>query len=159
MESPTTSEVSHGKLESTKQLAPNYYERQDFAVMMILRNSEGNLVLKIEMAAKALILLGAGDATGGAVAKRFAQEGFTACIARRNVDKLEPLVKEIEANGGRRTYSIATGCPSCFWPHIPMVVLPRQLLSIRHYNATNIQYLSPTLLLSVTHVTRRLAVT
>ena len=63
--------------------------------------TSGNLALKIEMAAKALILLGAGDATGGAVAKRFAREGFTACIARRSVEKLEPLVKEIEANGGK----------------------------------------------------------
>ncbi len=53
------------------------------------------------MAARALILLGAGDATGGAIAKRFAREGFTACIARRSVEKLEPLVKEIQANGGK----------------------------------------------------------
>ncbi len=53
------------------------------------------------MAAKACILLGAGDAIGGAIAKRFAREGFTACIARRSVEKLEPLVKEIQANGGK----------------------------------------------------------
>ncbi len=45
------------------------------------------------MAAKALIVLGAGDATGGEIAKRFAREGFTACVARRSVEKLEPLVK------------------------------------------------------------------
>ncbi len=53
------------------------------------------------MAAKALILLGAGDAIGGAIAKRFAREGFTVCVARRSVEKLEPLVKEIQANGGK----------------------------------------------------------
>ena len=53
------------------------------------------------MAAKAFVLLGAGDATGGEVAKRFAREGFTVCIARRSVEKLEPLVKEIQANGGK----------------------------------------------------------
>ena len=53
------------------------------------------------MAAKAMILMGAGDATGGAIAKRFAREGFTACVARRNAEKLEPLVKEIEAAGGK----------------------------------------------------------
>ncbi len=56
--------------------------------------------LKI-MAARAFILFGAGDATGGAIAKRFAREGFTACVARRSVEKLEPLVKEIQADGGK----------------------------------------------------------
>ena len=52
-------------------------------------------------AAKAFILLGAGDAIGGEVSKRFAREGFTACIARRSAEKLEPLVKEIQADGGK----------------------------------------------------------
>src|SRR5262245_16053054 len=50
---------------------------------------------------KAVLVVGAGDATGGAVARRFAREGFTACVARRNVDKLAPLVARIEAEGGR----------------------------------------------------------
>lgn len=49
---------------------------------------------------KAVLVIGAGDATGGAVAKRFAREGYIACVTRRNADKLEPLVKEIEAEGG-----------------------------------------------------------
>ncbi len=53
------------------------------------------------MAAKALIVLGAGDAIGGSIAKRFAREGFTVCVARRSVEKLESLVKEIQANGGK----------------------------------------------------------
>ena len=52
-------------------------------------------------AARAFVVLGAGDAIGGEVPKRFAREGFTACIARRSVEKLEPLVKEIQANGGK----------------------------------------------------------
>ena len=50
---------------------------------------------------KAVIIMGAGDATGSAIAKRFAREGFTACVSRRNIDKLEPLVKNIEDSGGR----------------------------------------------------------
>ena len=47
------------------------------------------------------LVIGAGDATGSAIAKRFAREGFVACMARRNGDKLAPVVKEIEAAGGR----------------------------------------------------------
>ena len=41
---------------------------------------------------KAVLVVGAGDATGGAIARRFAREGFAACVTRRSVDKLEPLV-------------------------------------------------------------------
>ena len=44
--------------------------------------------------------MGAGDATGGAVARIFAPEGFTACVSRRNPEKLEPLVECIRAEGG-----------------------------------------------------------
>ena len=51
--------------------------------------------------AKAALVIGAGDATGGAIARRFAREGFTACVTRRNADKLSPLVQRIEAEGGR----------------------------------------------------------
>ena len=50
---------------------------------------------------KAMLVMGAGDATGGAIAKRFAREGFVACVARRSAEKLQPLVVEIEAKGGR----------------------------------------------------------
>ena len=50
---------------------------------------------------KAVLVIGAGDATGGAVARRFAREGFTACVTRRNADKLQPLVEQIQADGGR----------------------------------------------------------
>jgi len=44
---------------------------------------------------KACVVVGAGDATGGAVARRFAREGFTACVARRDAAKLGPLVDSI----------------------------------------------------------------
>jgi NAD(P)-dependent dehydrogenase (short-subunit alcohol dehydrogenase family) len=50
---------------------------------------------------KVVLVVGAGDATGGAIARRFAREGFTACVARRNADKLAPLAARIEAEGGR----------------------------------------------------------
>jgi len=47
------------------------------------------------------LVIGAGDATGSAIAKRFAKEGYTVCAVRRNQDKLIPLQKEIERHGGR----------------------------------------------------------
>ncbi len=50
---------------------------------------------------KAVIVIGAGDALGGAIARRFAREGFVAAVARRNADKLVPLVEAIAADGGR----------------------------------------------------------
>lgn len=49
----------------------------------------------------AALVIGAGDATGGAVARRFAREGFTACVVRRHADALAPLVERIESEGGR----------------------------------------------------------
>ena len=50
---------------------------------------------------KAILVIGAGDATGGAVARRFARAGFIACVTRRDADKLRPLVQQIEADGGQ----------------------------------------------------------
>lgn len=52
-------------------------------------------------AEKVALIIGAGDATGGAVAKRFAREGFVTCVTRRHEDKLAPLIAEIAAEGGR----------------------------------------------------------
>ncbi len=49
---------------------------------------------------KVVLVIGAGDATGGAIAKRFAREGYVACVTRRSADKLQPLVDEIRAAGG-----------------------------------------------------------
>ncbi len=49
---------------------------------------------------KIVLVVGAGDATGGAIAKRFALEGYVACLTRRSADKLQPLVDAIKANGG-----------------------------------------------------------
>ncbi len=50
---------------------------------------------------KAILVIGAGDATGGAIAKRFAREGYIACVTRRSEEKLRPLVDEINASGGQ----------------------------------------------------------
>ena len=49
---------------------------------------------------KVVLVIGAGDATGGAIARRFAREGFVACVTRRSADKLQPLVDGIRAEGG-----------------------------------------------------------
>lgn len=49
---------------------------------------------------KVVLVVGAGDATGGAIARRFAREGFVACVTRRNAEKLEALVDEIRTQGG-----------------------------------------------------------
>jgi NAD(P)-dependent dehydrogenase (short-subunit alcohol dehydrogenase family) len=46
------------------------------------------------------VVIGAGDATGGAIARRFARGGYTVCCTRRNLDKLQPLLEDIRANGG-----------------------------------------------------------
>ncbi|MFC5500540.1 SDR family oxidoreductase [Caenimonas terrae] len=50
---------------------------------------------------KVALIIGAGDATGGAVARRFAREGYTACVTRRSLDKLQPLLEQIRATGGK----------------------------------------------------------
>ena len=49
---------------------------------------------------KAALVIGAGDATGGAIARRFAREGYIACVTRRQADKLQPLVERIQSEGG-----------------------------------------------------------
>lgn len=49
---------------------------------------------------KVVLVVGAGDATGGAIARRFAREGLVACVTRRSADKLQPLVDAINASGG-----------------------------------------------------------
>ncbi|MFO1271461.1 MAG: SDR family oxidoreductase [Rubrivivax sp.] len=50
--------------------------------------------------ARSMLVVGAGDATGGAIARRFAREGYAACVTRRTADKLQPLVERIRAEGG-----------------------------------------------------------
>lgn len=49
---------------------------------------------------KVALIIGAGDATGSAIARRFAREGFAVCLTRRTREKLKGLVSEIEQAGG-----------------------------------------------------------
>jgi NAD(P)-dependent dehydrogenase (short-subunit alcohol dehydrogenase family) len=50
---------------------------------------------------EAALVIGAGDATGGAIAKAFAAEGYVACINRRprHADKLNALAQSIRDSG------------------------------------------------------------
>jgi NAD(P)-dependent dehydrogenase (short-subunit alcohol dehydrogenase family) len=52
-------------------------------------------------AMRAALVVGAGDATGGAIARRFAREGYIACVTRRSAEKLQPLIEQIQAAGGQ----------------------------------------------------------
>ena len=48
------------------------------------------------------IIIGAGDATGSAIAKKFASHGYKVCPVRRpgSIDKVNALAKEINESGG-----------------------------------------------------------
>src|SRR5580692_6973925 len=46
-----------------------------------------------------VLLVGAGDAIGAAVARRFAEGGYKVCIARRDAAKSQRLVDELTASG------------------------------------------------------------
>lgn len=46
------------------------------------------------------LVVGAGDATGGAIARRFARGGYAVCATRRDLDKLQPLLDAIREAGG-----------------------------------------------------------
>ena len=50
-------------------------------------------------ARRVALVVGAGDATGSAIARRFAREGYAACLVRRTAGKLTPLVDAIRATG------------------------------------------------------------
>jgi NAD(P)-dependent dehydrogenase (short-subunit alcohol dehydrogenase family) len=51
----------------------------------------------------AAVIIGAGDATGGAIARAFAKEGYDACVVRRprHLEQLEALAQTIRDDGGR----------------------------------------------------------
>jgi NAD(P)-dependent dehydrogenase (short-subunit alcohol dehydrogenase family) len=44
--------------------------------------------------------VGAGDAIGAAVARRFATGGYSVCVARRDAEKSRSVVQEIITSGG-----------------------------------------------------------
>jgi hypothetical protein len=47
------------------------------------------------------LVVGVGDFIGSAIARRFAAGGLTVAVGRRKAEKLEPLVADIAAQGGR----------------------------------------------------------
>ena len=47
------------------------------------------------------LLVGAGDAIGAAVARRFAAGGLQVCVARRDAAKAKALIDEVAADGGK----------------------------------------------------------
>lgn len=49
---------------------------------------------------RAVLVVGAGEATGGAIARRFAREGYIAICTRREAASLQPLLETIRADGG-----------------------------------------------------------
>ena len=49
---------------------------------------------------RSVLVIGAGDATGGAIARRFAREGLVAIVTRRELPALEPLLQRIRTEGG-----------------------------------------------------------
>ena len=48
------------------------------------------------------VIIGAGDATGSAITKKFASQGYKVCPVRRptSIQKLESLCEEISTEGG-----------------------------------------------------------
>jgi NAD(P)-dependent dehydrogenase (short-subunit alcohol dehydrogenase family) len=59
------------------------------------------------MGAEVALVVGAGDAIGSAIARKFAAAGLTVCAARRNGDRLAPLIREL-TEAGRQ--AIAFSC-------------------------------------------------
>eukprot|EP01132_Coremiostelium_polycephalum_P006140 gene6140-7649_t len=50
---------------------------------------------------KVCAVIGVGPGIGFAVAKKFSKEGFTVALVSRSKDKLEPYLKEIQADNGK----------------------------------------------------------
>jgi NAD(P)-dependent dehydrogenase (short-subunit alcohol dehydrogenase family) len=48
---------------------------------------------------KVALIIGAGDAIGSAIVRKFAHKGYTVCAARRNGNKLDPLILELSNAG------------------------------------------------------------
>ena len=47
------------------------------------------------------LFVGAGDAIGAAVARRFAAGGLQVCVARRDAGKAKALIDEVARTGGK----------------------------------------------------------
>jgi NAD(P)-dependent dehydrogenase (short-subunit alcohol dehydrogenase family) len=53
----------------------------------------------VETGEKVALVMGAGDAIGSAIVRKFAERGLTVCAARRNGDKLAELVDALQSEG------------------------------------------------------------
>ncbi len=56
--------------------------------------------------AKIALVVGAGDAIGSAIAKQFAQKGFTVCMARRSIKPVETYAEQLRTEG-HKAYGFA----------------------------------------------------
>ena len=59
---------------------------------------------------KVAVIVGAGDAIGSAVGRRFAKGGYTVCLVRRSAEKAAPHIAAIEAADGK---AHAFACDAC----------------------------------------------
>lgn len=98
--------VDHDALSGAVAMGSLYYQCSDIRAVLRpvewvghVRLNRGYSERQI-MTAKVALVIGAGDATGSAIAKRFAREGYIACLVRRNGDQLQLQIEEIEAAGG-----------------------------------------------------------
>jgi NAD(P)-dependent dehydrogenase (short-subunit alcohol dehydrogenase family) len=60
----------------------------------------GNATMAESEKSGVALLVGAGDAIGAAVARRFAAGGYSVCVARRDAEKSRSMVQDIVASGG-----------------------------------------------------------
>ncbi len=60
-----------------------------------------NAATEASVVQKVCLIVGAGDGTGSAVAKRFALAGYTVCVTRRTPEASQGLLAAIHAAGGR----------------------------------------------------------
>lgn len=55
----------------------------------------------MENSTKVILIIGAGDATGFSIAKKFAQEGYFPCLVRRDQQKLDSSIQQLMELGYR----------------------------------------------------------
>lgn len=89
---------------------------------------------------KAVLVIGAGVGTGGAIAKRFARGndkgGYVACVARRKLEPLAELVEEIESTGGQaKAFAVDGTDPASVASLIDQIEADVGPLEVAVYNA------------------------
>ena len=72
--------------------------RQDGSRRFLKKGRNGRRT-QVEIRNQVALLVGAGDAIGAAVARRFALGGYKVCIARRDAAKSDGLIAELKAEG------------------------------------------------------------